>query len=679
MNPPNTVTSIVSQAFHRNELLTDTYASIDIEYRFNQNNKDKPYSIFAVAIVDSLGNTKVRHESHFVNYQYPEKELVLWLISEILRYRLTIGWYSKGVRIQKQDGTFSGKDSDLKIIDDVCLHYNIPSIIGFDKRGVPYVRGYDYNLCVTSPFYARMNKFDWYYHIDLYQIYNKPLVKTMIYQNKYRDLKLDTVTRAILDEGKFEQLDGLQIQTLPKEKQIEYVAQDANLVMKLSKHNNYEILDLMNAISIITNVPFDRVCHTGISTWWNKIIADKLLNGECKLPTFRDELNNEKRKYIGGEVIPPIIGNYKDQKVYVLDVKSLYPTMMINNSISFETVNCDCCIDKPEARVSSEIMDIINKDLPQDQKRQNSYWICKNQNYKGIIPRLLSHYRTERFRQQELGNNAMQLALKNLINGIYGLFGSEFFDFSDYRVAELTTAFGRQTLKYMQHIAEKVYGFKVIYGDTDSIFVTDVKKENNIGKFLAECSIVLEDIEIELANVYNRILIIKKKHYLGVTKEGEIIVKGMEGAKNDRPPWINNTFNRFVKEIVTNDVDPLKNLRNSVKELEEGKVDANELKVSIKLSKDPDQYAVNNTQKKIGLILNLKAGDVIQYYKSDNDDGISLDPNDISIQKYKAMLWNSVKDILELTGHDIITIEQDLILNKSNNTTQNLSNIQFLR
>ncbi len=155
MNSSNGV-AVVSQASHRNELLTYTYASIDIEFRFDQNNSDKPYSIFAVAIVDSLGNTKVRHESHFVNYQYPEKELVLWLISEILRYRLTIRWYSKGVRIQKEDGTFTGKDSDLKIIDDVCQHYNIPSIIGFDKRGVPYVRGYDYHLCATSPFYARM-------------------------------------------------------------------------------------------------------------------------------------------------------------------------------------------------------------------------------------------------------------------------------------------------------------------------------------------------------------------------------------------------------------------------------------------------------------------------------------------------------------------------------------------
>lgn len=96
----------------------------------------------------------------------------------------------------------------------------------------------------------------------------------------------------------------------------------------------------------------------------------------------------------------------------------------------------------------------------------------------------------------------MQIALKNIINGCYGLFGSEFFEFADYRVAELTTAFGRRTLSYMKHIAEEVYDFRVIYGDTDSIFVTNVKKgEMYINKFLAECSIVLKDIEIELSKV----------------------------------------------------------------------------------------------------------------------------------------------------------------------------------
>jgi DNA polymerase elongation subunit (family B) len=285
-------------------------------------------------------------------------------MSEVLKYKLTVGWYSKGVRFQKEDGTFSGKDSDLKIIDQACQYYNIPSIIGYDKRGIPYVRGYDYKLCSLDPHYANQNKFDWYYHIDLYQVYKKPMIKTIIYQNKFKDLNLDSVAKAILNEGKFENLDGLQIQSLSKQKQIGYVTQDAKLVMNLSKHNNYEILDLMNAISVITNVPFDKVCHTGISTWWNNIISARLNNGECRPPNVKIE----KRKYIGGEVIVPIVGDYKSLPVYVLDVKSLYPTMMINNNISFDTVNCDCCKSNPDAVVSKEIMNIINKDLPEDQE-----------------------------------------------------------------------------------------------------------------------------------------------------------------------------------------------------------------------------------------------------------------------------------------------------------------------
>ncbi len=137
----------------------------------------------------------------------------------------------------------------------------------------------------------------------------------------------------------------------------------------------------------------------------------------------------------------------------------------------------------------------------------------------------------------------------------------------------------------------------------------------------------------------------------------------MEGAKNDRPTWINNTFNQFVKEIVRDGVDPLVNLSNSINELEESKINVNDLKISVKLSKDPDQYTVNHAQKKIGLKLNLKTGDVIQYYKSDNEDGISLDPNYISIRKYKTMLWNSVKDLLEVAGYDITAIERKFVVN----------------
>ncbi|HZD35663.1 MAG TPA: hypothetical protein VE130_10695, partial [Nitrososphaeraceae archaeon] len=204
----NTILKIQS----RNELLrSGPYAAIDTEYR-QTNNKGRPYELFAAALVDSNGNVKAAHEIDFSTFRNPEKELVIWIMNQILQYKLTMGWYSKGVKLQRDDGSFTGKDSDLKVIDDACRYYNIPSIIAFDKRGIPYVRGYSYNICNQDPHYASKNKFDWYYHIDLYQVYKKPMVKTVIYHNKYRDLSLNSVSQALLNEGKLENLDGLQIQ-----------------------------------------------------------------------------------------------------------------------------------------------------------------------------------------------------------------------------------------------------------------------------------------------------------------------------------------------------------------------------------------------------------------------------------------------------------------------------------
>jgi DNA polymerase elongation subunit (family B) len=361
----NTLQSAVGSAQHpnitRNELLANDYAAIDTEY-IQTNNPKKPFDLVAVAFVNSQGVIKGKRVSDFDNYPKPEQALVEWTMTEILKYRLTIGWYSKGVRLQdKESGAFSGKDSDLKVIDSVCKYYDIPSIIGFDKRGIPYVRGYRYGL--EDEYYLQQRKFYYYYHIDLYNVYKKPLVKSIIYNNRYKDLSLESVSQAILKDGKFENLKGSNILNIPKEKLMQYVTQDAKLVMKLTKRNNYEILDLMNAISRITDLPFDRVCHAGISTWWTNIINKEV--GESKQRIL------QKKSYTGGYVLEPTKGYYQ-QPVYVLDVKSLYPTMMINHNISFDTVNCDCCKDDPVAKVSSEIMDVINEGLTKEEKKRTN-------------------------------------------------------------------------------------------------------------------------------------------------------------------------------------------------------------------------------------------------------------------------------------------------------------------
>ena len=297
------------------------------------------------------------------------------------------------------------------------------------------------------------------------------------------------------------------------------------------------------------------------------------------------------------------------------------------------------------------IMKLINENLATTERRDR-YWICKDRNYTGIIPRLLKQFRDERFKQQEIGNEPMQLALKNLINGCYGLFGSEEFRYADYRVAEITTAFGRETLIHMQKIAKEVYGFDIIYGDTDSIFVTNVTDENDIKKFIFECYILL-NIDIELSDTYRKFLMVKKKHYIGIHVDHgkEPDIKGMEGIKSDRPFWINRIEKQLVEDI-RNNIDPTKKIRDEYRAMQNNKVPLEELRIQLTLTKNPKEYKINSLQRIVGTELDASLGETIVYYKSTTAGGGTSNPNLISPRKYLQILQTSLAETINLLGYD---------------------------
>ena len=297
-------------------------------------------------------------------------------------------------------------------------------------------------------------------------------------------------------------------------------------------------------------------------------------------------------------------------------------------------------------------MNIINEDLSVEQKRDRTYWICKNKI--GIIPTLLSKFREERFRQQGLQNTSMQLALKNLINGIYGLFGTDFFEFADYRVAELTTAFGRKVLQYMKETAKDVYNFEVIYGDTDSIFVTNVQDIELIDKFITECWIV-DEVDVEVDKVFTKFLITKKKHYIGIYDNPAIepLIKGMEGIKSDRPPWIQKLEKQLALDS-KNNVDPITNLQKEFRRMEEGQVPIEELQIKLVLQKNPVEYSENSLQRRLSLEKgeNVQQGDSIIYYKSNKTGSGTTNPSFYSIKKYLEMFKSIFEDVLTVMDFD---------------------------
>jgi DNA polymerase elongation subunit (family B) len=109
---------------------------------------------------------------------------------------------------------------------------------------------------------------------------------------------------------------------------------------------------------------FEKVCKTGLSSWWSKVFDD--LGGtptNIKYKYDKISMIYDDYHYIGGTVIEPKKGIYHDLKI--VDVVSLYPSMAIINNVCFDAINCECCATDSNANVPSEV---LNK---------KKYWICK--------------------------------------------------------------------------------------------------------------------------------------------------------------------------------------------------------------------------------------------------------------------------------------------------------------
>jgi DNA polymerase, archaea type len=487
-------------------------------------------------------------------------------------------------------------------------------------------------------------------HIDLYQVYSKQMVQDTIYNHAYRTHKLDEVSKVLLGHGKYKSLSGKDFLKLSIKERKKYVLRDSELVMELSKHNNFEVLDAMLAISEITGLEFEHVCKTNLTTWWGTLFDQMIENDECPKPF--NIFDRENTKYKGALVLDPKQGMYHN--TIVVDAASLYPTMAILYNISYDTVNCKYCKKNPHAKVN------LNKAFFASCKfiSKDNCWICRKR--EGAFSKKLKIFRHERLEQKRLGNEAKQLALKILINGGYGVFGHTKFSYYNPMVAELITTYGRYTLTKMQDIAKRL-GFEIIYGDTDSLFLNNPPSKNSLCKFQNMCSKEL-DIELEIKKRYRTLILSAgKKHYIGIgvdDKNREVFdVVGYEGKKSDRCEFVKEIFNVVMTSIIKDNRDPIPSLTKAMSNLESGKVNPNLLKKSIKLGQNPNEYTSQSCQAaKIGNAVRARKGELIEYFDSNikkSGKSWSVNPREIDVSKYKQTLWNTVNEVLEIAGYPV--------------------------
>ena len=413
--------------------------------------------------------------------------------------------------------------------------------------------------------------------------------------------------------------------------------------MLLAQYNNCLVLRLMKVFSDYAEMDYYKTCHTNVSRWYENKYKKMIERGESVL-NYTPDYKLKKQDISGGHHTVPSKGFFVNSTVYELDVKGMYPTIVINTNLSFDTLNCMCCKDDPAAQFHKDTIKIINENLKENKINRvvTKYWVCQRR--KGAFPAILQQVISEREkyldllkkeREKQSSNSILieeyqthQIGAKLFANSGFGLFANEHFEFSNYKVVECITGEGRRIHKSMELLATQApFNFEIVFGFTDSIFVKvkdgymKVNSEDLIKLFIDKCKEEL-GITVELKNRFENSIFYGKKNRFVAWNGNDFdqpIIKGLDGLAESNPLWIKKWFYKIVCEIVKRpNLQGLilfqSLLHDAIFELEHvicqsPSMIEQQLKFTQRLNKHPCEYEQSDRSGRIGRLLGKDKGE----------------------------------------------------------------------
>ncbi len=361
------------------------------------------------------------------------------------------------------------------------------------------------------------------------------------------DYKLETAGRAFVGEGKlFENIykDG-KVMEFYRDKP--YVLIAYNVIDCWLAYNVVEKSDALNIVlekSSITGLELDRVGGS-VSSFDNLYLRNLRKRGYVAKTTKYDE---KEESIVGAYVKEPTPGLYTN--ALVLDFKSLYPSIM-------KTFNIDPLTFVGNINVDAKRSKNICKDsivAPNG--------ACFLRHEEGIVSEILTELWTRREEAKKKGEKARSYALKILMNSMFGVLANSSCRYYNLDIAGAITSFGRLIVQNTaKFLTEK--GYKVIYSDTDSVFVDvnvhDTNRAIELGRLLEK---EINDyykgwvekeygrksyLEIEFEKCYTKLLFFRtrsgiegaKKKYAGLIKidsKEQLDLVGVEAIRRDWTP-----------------------------------------------------------------------------------------------------------------------------------------------
>jgi DNA polymerase I len=525
-------------------------------------------------------------------------------------------------------------------------------------------------------------------HIDLYRTFDNRSIQIYAFSRVYTDHTLNAISEALLGDSKIE-FEG-DISDLPIQRLAEYCLKDADLTYRLTSFNDNLLMKLLVVIARIGRLSVDDISRFGVNQWIRGILYYEHRQRNELIPS-RSELEKKgtasttaiikEKKYRGGEVVEPVPGIHFN--VIVLDFASLYPSIIKVHNLSYETINCS------------------HEDCSENQVEGTTHWVCKHR--KGLTSFLIGSLRDLRVNyykylakdktlppEERKLYNVVSQAIKVILNASYGVMGAAIFPLYCLPVADATAALGRTTINRTINKCKEI-GIQVVYGDTDSIFLSN-PDQKHIEQLVHWARETL-GVDLEIDKQYRYVVFSDlKKNYLGVLSDGTVDVKGLTGKKSHTPPFIRKAFYDILEILgkINSEKDfesakeKIKNvIQENAKNLEVHKIPLEELSFNVTINKSLSTYGKKTGSKTVdgnssdiykGLPQHIKAakmladankrevraGDIISYVKIKAGDGVRpvelSKPEEIDTEKYLETMESTFEQVLSALNFDFKSV-----------------------
>lgn len=415
--------------------------------------------------------------------------------------------------------------------------------------------------------------------------------------------KLDHIGYVVLGERKLSYEEYGNLRNLYKENYqlyIDYNIKDVELVDRIDQ--KMDLITLCLTIAYKGGVNYaDTFGTTGI---WDAIVYRELSSQKIAVP-HNPRSEKIAVKFAGGFVKEPQVGGH--DWVVSFDLNSLYPNIIAQWNMSPETI------------VSSPVAPSVEYFLNNKPDLQGDYTVAANnsqyrKDIQGVMPKIIIDYYAERkaTKKQMLAKQSeyqktktvelerqinqlenKQMAIKILLNSLFGALGNQYYRYFNLHVAEGITTTGQLVIKWCERTINtelnKLLGTKkdyVIAIDTDSVYVNFsglVKKlkpadpvafldkicqehfnpmfEKALDELYQQMNCKVPRMVMEREVIADRGIWTAKKRYIlnvhnseGVQyAEPKMKIMGIEAIKSSTPEVVRDKFKEVFKVMLTGD------------------------------------------------------------------------------------------------------------------------------